>query len=270
MDISDLSKILVRWVEVGNLLTLMLALGIVLQWIGIGRLGLVLTSLAGVSLLAIMLLPIDQWLARPLENRFTRAPWPSRVDGVLVLSAAQQPYISATRAFPVQHLAQGSMAAAAELMRRYPEARLVFTGGSAFRTSSTAADVARGIFDQLGVDQGRAIYESRSRNTFENLLFAKELVQPKAGETWLMVAPALHMVRAMGVAQRLDWPVAPWPTDFQTPGGEAAAARHVSLGRNLPTIDAAVHEWVGLAIYRLTGKTTTLFPAPAEPAGAAR
>ena len=260
MDFATFSKIATRFVEPGNILAVLLALGLVLQWLGF-RIGLWLASAAAASFLCVIFLPIDQWLAQPLENRFPRAREPAHIDGILVLSAGQQRSISVRRGIPVQHFAGGDMIAAAELMRRHPEARLVFTGGSAFG-GGTAADVAREIFDQLGVDQSRATYEAEARDTWENLLFSQKLVRPKPAETWLLVASALHMPRAMGVAQRLDWLIAPWPTDFLTPAGDGPATSRRSLGRNLATIDTTVHEWLGLLVYRIVGKTAALFPAP--------
>ena len=257
-----------HFVEPGNLLALLLAIGAALQSTSYTGLGCWLTLTGALGVLAIVVLPIDQWLAAPLENRFTRLQWPDRVDGILVLSGAQQPYISTTREIPVQHLAQGDLVAAVELLRHYSHARLLFSGGPAWSGRTSAADVARAIFEQLGVDTQRVTYETQSRNTWENLVFSQQLVQPKRGETWLLVTRALHMPRAMAVAQRLAWPVVPWPTDYVTPGSNGWLVHKMSLGRNLPTIDAALHEWVGLMVYRLTDRTSTLFPAPANDDGA--
>src|SRR5262249_55653153 len=263
MDFATISKLVARLVEPGNLLAFLLAAGVVLQWFGF-RLGLWLTTISAISFLSIIFLPIDQWLARPLEDRFPRPQEPAHIDGILVLSASQQPYISVTRGIPVQHFAEGDMVAAADLLRRHPEARLVFSGGSGIRGGPPAANVGRRILDQLGADQDRVTYEGQSRDTFENLLFTQKLAQAKRGETWLLVTSALHMARAMGVAQKLDWPMAPWPTDFLTPGGGRPLRSRRSLGRTLSTIDAAVHEWLGLVAYRLTGRSAALFPAPAD------
>jgi uncharacterized SAM-binding protein YcdF (DUF218 family) len=266
MDLTAISKLLVRLTEPGTVLALCLALGVVLQWLrrrSLIFIGHALTLLAALGFLAIVLFPVDQWFARPLEDRFPRPPWPDQIDGVLLLSAAQQPYLSATRGTPIQQLGEGDMAAVVELLRRYPQARLIFSGGPA-GAPMTAADVARGIFNQLGVDQRRVTYENRSRNTWENLTLSRELAQPKPDETWLLVTQALHMPRAMGVAQQIGWRLAPWPTDYLTPGGDAPALRRRSLGRNLQMVDAALHEWVGLVVYRLTGRSAALFPAPAD------
>ena len=91
------------------------------------------------------------------------------------------------------------------------------------------ADVAKAIFDQLGVDPARVGYESRSRDTWENLVFTQAMVQPKPDETWVLVTIALHMPRSMGIARRLDWQMLPWPTDYRTPGGDAPPVRRFEL-----------------------------------------
>ena len=46
------------------------------------------------------------------------------------------------------------------------------------------------------------MFENRSRNTFENAAFTKELIKPQAGEDWLLVTSAYHMPRAMGFSAR--------------------------------------------------------------------
>ena len=48
----------------------------------------------------------------------------------------------------------------------------------------------------------RITTEDRSRNTDENVRFSKRLVDPKPGETWLLVTSAYHMPRAVGAVPR--------------------------------------------------------------------
>jgi uncharacterized SAM-binding protein YcdF (DUF218 family) len=62
----------------------------------------------------------------------------------------------------------------------------------------------------------------------------------------------MHMPRAMAVARKLNWPMLPWPSDYIT----APRQGHdlLEFNGNLGLLDYAVHEWVGLLAYRISGK----------------
>jgi uncharacterized SAM-binding protein YcdF (DUF218 family) len=92
----------------------------------------------------------------------------------------------------------------------------------------------------------RIVLELRATNTYGNAIFTKELIRPAAGERWLLVTSASHMPRAIGTFHKAGFPVEPWPVDDK---------ENVRLH---PYI--AVHEWIGLVVYRLLGKTGTLLP----------
>ena len=94
--------------------------------------------------------------------------------------------------------------AAGELARRYPGARVVFTGGNPnlIAGGPIEADFVVRFFEKLGVPRDRVIVERKSRNTAENATFTKQLVMPKPGERWLLVTSAMHMPRAVGAFQK--------------------------------------------------------------------
>ena len=52
------------------------------------RIGTVLLIAGAAGFSAILLLPIDAWLLRPLEDQFQSAQLPPRVDGIVVLGGA--------------------------------------------------------------------------------------------------------------------------------------------------------------------------------------
>jgi len=263
MEFFSLAKIAEFIVPPGNLAFLAIFAALVLPFTRFRRTGRLLGVIVALAAAAVVFLPVSQWAARPLENRFPRPDFPACVDGIVVLGGGGQPYISATRGQPVYKTGEGVVVAGVELLRRYPGARLIFSGGSAafpVRGIPETA-VAKAIFDQLGVDPARVFYESRSRDTWENLVFTQAMVQPKPGETWVLVAIAEHMPRSMGIARRLDWQMLPWPTDYRTPGGDAPPVRRFEFGTNLNELDEAAHEWLGLVAYYLAGKTDALFPA---------
>jgi hypothetical protein len=49
--------------------------------------------------------------------------------------------------------------------------------------------------------------------------------------------------------------------DWRTRGPADATMPFSMLPAGLTVTDAAVHEWLGLVAYRLTGRTAELFPA---------
>lgn len=229
------------------------------------RTGTVLAAVAILGLLAAGLGPFGRLMTVPLEDRFPVFVDDGRpVDGVIVLGGAELPEITAARGQPAFQESAERILALADLSRRYPQARLVFSGGSGSLTPSalSEADVVRRALPQFGVDPGRIDYEAQSRNTAENAQFSRALVQPKPGERWLLVTSALHMPRAIGCFRAAGFPVTAYPVDFRTTGWAPWWQPFDSVAQGLDFFDTAVRQWIGLAAYYATGRTDTLFPAP--------
>jgi uncharacterized SAM-binding protein YcdF (DUF218 family) len=152
----------------------------------------------------------------------------------------------------------------AELARRYPVARIVFSGGSGrlIYEGATEAELAARLFASFGIAKERIVLEDQSRDTEENARFTKALLQPKPGERWLLVTSAHHMPRSIGVFRAAGFPVEAYPVDYRTRGAIDVARPFATLGDGLRRTDTAAREWVGLLIYRATARTTELFPAP--------
>jgi uncharacterized SAM-binding protein YcdF (DUF218 family) len=216
--------------------------------------------------LAIMgLSPVGNVLIIPLEDRFP--PWDSSrgaPDGIVVLGGALSPDVSAARGTPALTEAAERLTAAVELARRYPNARILFSGGTGALVPSTAteAEFALRLWAALGIEPGRVIAEDQSRNTVENAVFSKELAKPKPGEHWLLVTSAYHLPRAVGIFRKAGFPVEPYPVDWRTRGPADALRFFPTMGDGLRRTDTAVREWVGLAAYWLTGQSSELFPGP--------
>jgi uncharacterized SAM-binding protein YcdF (DUF218 family) len=260
-----LSKVLGFFALPSNLLITIGLVGLVLLCTRFTRLAswLIVTSIV---LLAIAgLSPLGNALMVPLEQRFP--PWhPAHgaPDGIVVLGGALSPEISAARNAVALNEAAERITVAVELARRYPDARIVFSGGNAalIREGGIEAGFAVQEFEALGIPHERIIAEEQSRNTVENAVFSRLIAQPKPGERWLLVTSAYHMPRAMGVFRAAGFPVEAYPVDWRTRGPIDATEPFVSLGDGLRRTDTAVREWVGLVAYRLTGKTAELFPGP--------
>jgi uncharacterized SAM-binding protein YcdF (DUF218 family) len=199
-------------------------------------------------------LPLNSYIIRGLENQYPRPAWPSHVDGILILGAGYNTGVLRARHAPASNSAAWRLTEAYAAALHYPDARVVFSGGSGALggTDWSEAESARYVLIQMGLDPKRLILEPRSRNTDENIRFSRELVKPKAGETWLLVTSAVHMPRSMAIARKNDWPMVAWPSDYIT--GPEIGGMDFNIGGNLAMTDFAVHEAVGVLAYRLTGK----------------
>ena len=224
---------------------------------------LVISSVLILTLLGFS--PLGGLLAYALESRFPA--WdPSRgaPDGIVVLGGAIGPDISAARHTPDLNESAERLTAVADLARRYPAARIVYSGGDARLVfhGGIEADFAVTLFESFGIARSRVIVERKARNTIENAAFSKELVDPKPGERWLLVTSAYHMPRAMGAFRRAGFAVEAHPVDWRTHSGMDALHPFASLGDGLRRTDTAVREWVGLLAYRITGRSAELIPSP--------
>ena len=215
-------------------------------------------------ILAVTVLPLPQLLVVPLEQRFARPdPLPERVDGIVLLGGAQVPAMTAIYGTPQLNGAANTVTTFMWLARRYPEAKLVFTGGSGdiFNQHLREADTLRLFLDQQGFDWQRVIYEATSRNTHENATLSKPLADPKPGETWLLVTQAMHVPRSVGVFRRAGWDVVPYPEVYRYDRA-IVFDPYPHVGHSLALFGAGLREWIGLAAYRMTGRSNALFPAP--------
>jgi len=257
-----LSKVLWELVRPSTLLLLTATLGTLLLYSRWHRPGRNLVSISLVLVLLPAAVPIAAVLEGPLENYFPPPSLPAQIDGVIVLGGAENPGTSAARGQVVLNGAGERLLKGLELAQRYPQATLVFSGGSSalFGGGVTSATVAERLFGDFGIDRERVVLERRSRNTYENARFTFEEVQPRPGEAWVLVTSAMHLPRSVGLFRKAGWRVIPYPVDYQS-SGRAPLAPSLRFLEELDQVDDAFREWVGLIAYRLLGRTDALFPA---------
>ena len=259
-----LSKTVAFLLLPSNFLILLGLVGLVLLATRFARAGrrLVVASLALLALAGFA--PIGVGFGHLLESRFP--PWDASrgtPNGIIVLGGAILPRLSQDYGAPALGSEAARIIAIGKLARDYPNARIVYSGGDAsLLGNEPEANFLYPLLDSIGVPRSRVLLELRSRNTEENAVFTKELVQPKPGERWLLVTSAQHMPRAVGCFRRVGFAVEAYPVAWHT-GRQFRLAPMDLMSRGLGRLDAAVHEWLGLVSYWLTGRTSELLPGPA-------
>ncbi len=258
-----LGKLVWTLLRPSTFLLILASAGLLVAWRG-RRGGLVLASTAVGCMALATLLPLGLWLTRPLETRFPQPlPLPERVDGILVLGGGAEPQLFAGNGRADFDEAGDRYLAMLELARRYPRARVLFTGGIGRIEGQPVAeaDVVAALWARHGLPPERLLLEREARNTFENARNSVALVRPQPGEVWLLVTTAKHMPRSVGCFRTVGFPVLPFPVDYR-----AARAFELKsdfrMADRLWDLDEAAYEWYGLLYYWLLGHIATPLPGP--------
>ena len=263
------SKIFWMFASPINLLLFGALAGVLLCYTRHKRFGRALALAAILILAAAAILPVGKILIAPLEDRFPSPPSDlAEPAGIIVLGGAIDEVTSAARGQTTFDEGGERVTQAVILAKRYPEARVVYTGGTASfvpGAPSSEALLARNLMEQMGIAPERVTIEDKSRNTEENARFTASIVHPDPSQRWLLVTSAFHMPRAMGVFRKAGFQPIAYPVSFYTVG---RWRDDLSLkywpARNLRMFELALHEWIGLAAYWMSGRTTDLFPGPAD------
>ncbi|UDL90301.1 YdcF family protein [Mesorhizobium sp. PAMC28654] len=261
-----LSKIFWFFIQPLNLSIFLLLAGVIAATFGRRRL-----AVAG-SVLAFMILALSTWtslgalMLNPLEERFPRPSLPEKVDGIVVLGGGFEGAINLVRGGYELNAGGDRMVETAVLARLFPEAKIVVSGGSGelILDGEGDATTAPRLLGALGVAADRLILENKSRNTYENAIFTRQMVAPKPGETWLLVTSAFHMPRAKALFDKAGFATVPWPVDYRTSGREGVGLFRDNAADSLQTTTMAIREWIGLFAYWLSGRIDEPFPGPGD------
>ncbi|WP_295808538.1 YdcF family protein [uncultured Nitratireductor sp.] len=248
-----------------SLAAILIAVSLLLAFFGRRRLFMTAGALSFLVLFVSAWTTLGALILGPLEDRFSKPnSLPEAVEGIVVLGGGLEGSINLARGGHELNSSGDRFVEAAILARRFPQARILISGGqgAVFLTGEGDAETAPRLMKALGIEPERLILENRARDTHENAVFSRRLIEPKAGETWLLVTSAFHMPRAVGVFRRAGFAVTPWPVDYKTVGNEKFGFAEDNALDSLRNVTVGIREWIGLAAYRIAGRTEVFFPAP--------
>lgn len=175
-----------------------------------------------------------------------------KVDGIIVLGcshneAPQQPITSQVSPCSMARLNEGI-----RILRHYPEAQLILSGGRSSFQERTHAQTNAELALALGVKEERIITEPRAQDTADEAML---LAQQFKGKRLILVTSASHMPRAMKLFETQGLTPTPAPTHFIAayPEQETPAIEWLPHPHNLEKSRRAVYETIGLAWAILTG-----------------
>ena len=240
------------WIVAGMIVTVLAGVmgrGRLARWAGLVTL---------IVTLGMTVFPLANPLLARLESQYPPSPaLPDKIDGIIVLGGAEDTMAYARWGLTGLNEGGERMTEGAILARRFPQAKLIFTGGSASLVydddPNSPSAMTHALWRALGVPEAQITLETRSRNTSENAIFTKDIIQPQPGQNWLLVTSAFHMPRSMETFARNGWTgLIAWPVDFRS--GESMWRAEWRLDEHLTEADVTFKEYLGLLAYRWAGK----------------
>lgn len=244
-----------------NLLALVAVLGFVLLTLRL-RLGTIIAAFGLAAIAIAALSPLGNMLLTPLEQRFPDGQYPTQnINGIIVLGGSYDTESHSYLSTIVLGEDTEPLAVMVDLARRYPKAKIIFSGGSPKDTENEAKVVKR-YFISFGIAADRILTEGESQTTAENARFTADLLHPAPPSRWLLVTSGYHMPRAVGAFRKAGFDVIAFPAGLRTHGWRDMWRPESTATDNLRRVDIGVHEWVGLLHYKLKGYSSEWFPGP--------
>jgi uncharacterized SAM-binding protein YcdF (DUF218 family) len=247
-----------------NFIACLSLVGLVLLLIFRSRSAALVLVSGAVALCIAALSPLGNVLLTPLEQRFPEMQYPDRgIDGIIVLGGSYDTISHAYMSTIVLEEDSEPMAVMVDLARRYPKARIIFSGGTdPSYPGPREASIVKQYFVSFGIPAERISIEERSQTTKENAQFTADLIHPTPSSLWLLVTSAFHMPRAVGAFRKAGFNVIAFPAGARTHGWHNMWWPEDTATDNLRRVDIAVHEWLGLVVYRIRGYSSDWFPGP--------
>jgi uncharacterized SAM-binding protein YcdF (DUF218 family) len=225
--------------------------------------------LALFDLLVVGWLPISELGLRSLEDAVPKTSLvnlsESGVGGIIILGGAiEGGEIAIDRGEISINSSAERVTKAFELIRKYPQLPFIFSGysGRINPKGISEADAFKQLIQEQGLaelTEKTAHYENQSRNTYENVLFMKPMIQDiglksESGvlKPWLLITSASHMYRSIKIFKKQGIEVLPLPVDYQTANNLSWTSFDLVDGAQ--NWNRLVHEVIGIFAYWVTGK----------------
>lgn len=210
------------------------------------RLGLTLV-VGGLALVMVFSSgPVATLLISPLEYRYPLLAKPADYPAakfIVVLTG----YAAKDELMPLS--SQGNSASVFRVLEAHhlylqrPDCQLIISG------TPVAVKVMAELLVELGVPKDVILKDADSPHTF----FSAKNLKSVIGEyPFFLVTSAGHMLRSMGVFEKQNMSPIAAPTDYQLPNDVAKVLFKPTL-MHLRFSELAIHEYVGIAWYKLKG-----------------
>jgi uncharacterized SAM-binding protein YcdF (DUF218 family) len=247
-----LSKIFWLLVQPLSLAFFLAALAALACLLRLSRIGASLAGLSALTLFVTLYTTAGNVLLQSLEDRIPRPDRaPDAISCIIMLGGGVENEVMSGRGGVEFNAAADRYTETLRLALAHPEAKILVSGGDGSfsgRYEGEAGASAR-FFTAFGVPPERLIRENASRNTWENTLNTKELLEQDGLKDCLLVTSAFHMPRSLALFAKAGITVTPWPVDYRTSGKLTPGLDFTQPSLNAQNTATAVREWLGILGY---------------------
>ena len=195
------------------------------------------------------ILPTGSYLNFLLEKNYsTNNVDKKKIDGILILAGATNPYLFKIHNQISLNESAERLTESIKLIERFPNAKIIFSGGLGH------SEVAKLFFKNMNV-KSKIIFENKSRNTYENILFSQKIANPQKNQKWIIITSAFHLKRSLAISKKLNWNLLPYPVDFKNSNKFSwKLSKSFNFLYNMSVFERSSHEWVGIISYRFLGR----------------
>ena len=200
--------------------------------------------------------PLSNFLLNKIEDFIKPSKYPvQQLKGVVVLGGSFNSGLqSKERNEVLLNSSAERLTKVLEIYNKNPKVLILFTGfsGELKPQGWSESDMAKKFFLEQGVRLENLIFENKSRNTFENINYSKDIIKNYKG-AWGLITSASHMPRSYFGFKRQGLILEPIIVDYKT-GTSPIFWISFNIGIGLSNWSTLLHEAVGISYYKITGK----------------
>ena len=200
--------------------------------------------------------PLSNFLLNKLEDFIKPSKYPvQQLKGIVVLGGSFNSGLqSKERNEVLLNSSAERLTKVLEIYNKNPKILILFSGfsGELKPQGWSESDMAKKFFLEQGVRLENLIFENKSRNTFENINYSKNIIKNYKG-TWGLITSASHMPRSYFGFKRQGLILEPIIVDFKT-GTSPIFWISFNIGSGLSNWSTLLHEVVGISYYKITDK----------------
>jgi uncharacterized SAM-binding protein YcdF (DUF218 family) len=200
--------------------------------------------------------PLSNFLLNKIEDFIKPSKYPvQQLKGVVVLGGSFNSGLqSKERNEVLLNSSAERLTKVLEIYNKNPKILILFSGfsGKLKPQGWSESDMAKKFFLEQGVRSENLIFENKSRNTFENIIYSKDIIKTNKG-TWGLVTSASHMPRSYFGFKKQGLILEPISVDYRT-GTSSIFWINFDIKKGLENWNIILHEVIGISYYKITGK----------------